>query len=98
MFFAKKPGRVFVFSRNCHSFETMDFHEQSRRGAKKMQAAMKKGKHASSVRRALLISSAKATKKTTTDVPLTGFHMFVTRKRKSGKLGWHIGTKLKPSG
>ena len=29
--------------RNCHSFEAMDFHEQSRRGAKKMKAAMKKG-------------------------------------------------------
>jgi len=30
--------------RNCHSFEAMDFHKQSRRGAKKMKAAMKKGK------------------------------------------------------
>ncbi len=30
--------------RNCHSFEAMDFHKQSRRGSEKMQAAMKEGK------------------------------------------------------
>jgi len=30
--------------RNCHSYETMDFHKQSRRGAEKMQAALKEGK------------------------------------------------------
>lgn len=30
--------------RNCHSYEAMDFHKQSRRGSEKMQVAMKKGK------------------------------------------------------
>ena len=30
--------------RNCHSYEAMDFHKQSPRGAEKMQAAMEKGK------------------------------------------------------
>jgi nitrate/TMAO reductase-like tetraheme cytochrome c subunit len=30
--------------RNCHSYEAMDFHKQSSRGAEKMQAAMEKGK------------------------------------------------------
>lgn len=29
--------------RNCHSYEAMNFHDQSRRGAKKMKAAVKKG-------------------------------------------------------
>jgi hypothetical protein len=29
---------------------------------------------------------------------VSGIHMFVTRKRKSGKLGWHTGIKLKESG
>ncbi|MDA9981644.1 NapC/NirT family cytochrome c [Gammaproteobacteria bacterium] len=30
--------------RNCHDYEAMNFHDQSRRGAKKMKAAMDKGK------------------------------------------------------
>ena len=30
--------------RNCHSYEAMDFKHQSRRGAKKMNVAMKNGK------------------------------------------------------
>jgi len=30
--------------RNCHSFQAMDFHEQSHRAAKKMKAAMEQGK------------------------------------------------------
>ena len=30
--------------RNCHDFEAMDFHKQSRRGAEKMSKAMKDGK------------------------------------------------------
>ena len=30
--------------RNCHSYEAMDFHKQTRRGAEKMQAAMEQGK------------------------------------------------------
>jgi nitrate/TMAO reductase-like tetraheme cytochrome c subunit len=30
--------------RNCHSYETMDFHKQSRRAAEKMQAGLKEGK------------------------------------------------------
>ena len=30
--------------RNCHSYEAMDFHKQSRRGAQKMQQAAKEGK------------------------------------------------------
>lgn len=30
--------------RNCHSFEAMDFHDQSRRAGSKMKAAMKKRK------------------------------------------------------
>lgn len=30
--------------RNCHSFESMDFHEQKSRAARKMQAGMKEGK------------------------------------------------------
>lgn len=30
--------------RNCHSYEAMDFHEQTRRGAEKMETAMDKGK------------------------------------------------------
>jgi cytochrome c-type protein NapC len=30
--------------RNCHTYEAMDFHKQSRRGAKKMQEGLKEGK------------------------------------------------------
>ncbi len=30
--------------RNCHSYESMDFHKQSRRGVEKMQAGIKEGK------------------------------------------------------
>lgn len=30
--------------RNCHSYEAMDFHKQSRRGAEKMREAREKGK------------------------------------------------------
>ncbi len=30
--------------RNCHSYESMDFHKQSRRSADKMQAGLKEGK------------------------------------------------------
>ncbi|MCP4184163.1 MAG: Denitrification system component NirT [Hyphomicrobiales bacterium] len=30
--------------RNCHSYENMDFHKQSRRGAEKMQEGIKDGK------------------------------------------------------
>jgi nitrate/TMAO reductase-like tetraheme cytochrome c subunit len=30
--------------RNCHSYETMDFHKQRRRAAEKMQAGLKEGK------------------------------------------------------
>ena len=30
--------------RNCHSYESMDFEHQSRRAAKKMKSAKKKGK------------------------------------------------------
>ena len=30
--------------RNCHSYDAMNFHEQSRRGAKKMKAGAEKGK------------------------------------------------------
>lgn len=30
--------------RNCHDYQAMDFHEQSRRGAEKMKKAMDKGK------------------------------------------------------
>lgn len=30
--------------RNCHSYEAMDFYEQSRRGAEKMKTALDKGK------------------------------------------------------
>ena len=30
--------------RNCHSYEAMDFHKQSRRGAKKMQEGLEEGK------------------------------------------------------
>ncbi|MCP4071753.1 MAG: hypothetical protein GY742_08455 [Hyphomicrobiales bacterium] len=30
--------------RNCHSYDSMDFHKQSRRGAEKMQAGIKEGK------------------------------------------------------
>jgi nitrate/TMAO reductase-like tetraheme cytochrome c subunit len=30
--------------RNCHTYEAMDFHKQSRRGAKKMQEGLEEGK------------------------------------------------------
>ena len=30
--------------RNCHSYESMDFHKQNRRAAEKMQAGLKEGK------------------------------------------------------
>jgi nitrate/TMAO reductase-like tetraheme cytochrome c subunit len=30
--------------RNCHSYDAMDFHKQSRRGAKKMQEGLDEGK------------------------------------------------------
>ncbi len=30
--------------RNCHSYDSMDFHKQSRRGAEKMQEGIKNGK------------------------------------------------------
>ena len=82
----------------------MDFHEQSRRGAKTMQAAMKKGETCIECHMSIAhklpkgYEEEKATKKTTTDGPWPGFHMFVTRKRKSGRLGRHIGILLKESG